>query len=70
MHLGRGAVDLVGEDEVVEERPTLELKTALLQGRYHTIVGEVAFDENGDVIRPLYEVIVKEGRFINNGEID
>ncbi len=46
-----------------------ELKAALLAGEYNTLMGEVAFDQFGDVVRPVYEVIVKEKKFYNNGEL-
>ena len=45
------------------------LKVALLQGEYESILGPVKFDSYGDVVRPVYEVIVKDGRFTNGGEI-
>lgn len=46
-----------------------ELKKALLAGEYDTLMGHVKFDQYGDVIRPVYEVIVREQQFHNNGEI-
>ena len=46
-----------------------ELKTELLKGKYDSILGPVAFDWFGDVLRPVYEVVVKDGRFKNAGEI-
>ncbi len=46
------------------------LKTALLQGRYHTSMGEIGFDANGDVIRPVYQVVVRNGQFVNSGVIN
>lgn len=45
------------------------LKNALLGGEYETLMGKVKFDRFGDVIRPVYEVTVKSGRFYNNGKI-
>ncbi|MBA3005845.1 MAG: ABC transporter substrate-binding protein [Proteobacteria bacterium] len=45
------------------------LKIALLQGEYESILGPVKFDNYGDVVRPVYEVIVRDGRFVNGGEI-
>lgn len=45
------------------------LKTAMLQGEYASILGPLKFDPFGDVIRPVYEVVVKEGKFVNGGEI-
>ncbi len=45
------------------------LKKALLQGKYESILGPLRFDEYGDVIRPVYEVVVREGKFANAGEI-
>lgn len=46
-----------------------ELKKALLAGEYDTLMGHVKFDRYGDVVRPIYEVIVREKQFRNNGEI-
>lgn len=46
-----------------------ELKKALLAGRYNTLMGQVKFDQYGDVVRPVYEVVVRGKRFRNNGEI-
>ncbi|MFH2122713.1 MAG: ABC transporter substrate-binding protein [Pseudomonadota bacterium] len=45
------------------------LKVALLQGEYESILGPLTFDSYGDVVRPVYEVMVRDGRFINGGEI-
>lgn len=45
------------------------LKTTLLQGEYQSILGPVKFDRYGDVVRPVYEVVVRDGRFTNSGEI-
>lgn len=45
------------------------LKVALLQGEYESVLGPVKFDSFGDVIRPVYEVVVKDNKFINGGEI-
>ena len=45
------------------------LKAALLQGEYESILGPLKFDRYGDVIRPVYEVVVRNGRFVNGGEI-
>ncbi len=46
-----------------------ELKKALLAGKYETLMGHVEFDTYGDVVRPVYEVIVSDKQFRNNGEI-
>jgi len=46
-----------------------ELKKALLAGRYNTLMGQLKFDQYGDVVRPVYEVIVQGKQFRNNGEI-
>jgi len=46
-----------------------ELKKALLAKEYDTLMGHVRFDPYGDVVRPVYEVIVREKQFYNNGEI-
>ncbi len=48
---------------------SIELKKALLAGEYDTLMGHVRFDSYGDVIRPVYEVVVREKQFRNNGEI-
>lgn len=45
------------------------LKTALLNDKFNSILGPVQFDASGDCIRPVYDVVVKDGRFINAGEI-
>ena len=45
------------------------LKTSLLEGQYQSILGPVKFDRYGDVVRPVYEVVVRDGRFVNKGEI-
>lgn len=45
------------------------LKQALLEGEYNTLMGRVSFDQYGDVIRPVYEVVVRDNQFHNNGEI-
>lgn len=45
------------------------LKTALLQGEYQTILGPIKFDGYGDVVRPVYEIVVRNGKFANGGEI-
>jgi len=46
-----------------------DLKNALLAGKYDTLMGHVQFDQYGDVVRPVYEVVVREKQFRNNGEI-
>ncbi|MEA3468947.1 MAG: ABC transporter substrate-binding protein [Thermodesulfobacteriota bacterium] len=46
-----------------------ELKKALLAGKYDTLMGHVQFDPYGDVIRPVYEVVIREKQFRNNGEL-
>ncbi len=46
-----------------------ELKAALLAGEYNTLMGHVKFDQFGDVIRPVYEVVVHDNQFRNMGEI-
>ena len=52
-----------------EEITALDLKKALLAREYETLMGHVAFDANGDVVRPVYEVKVSDGRFCNGGEL-
>ena len=46
-----------------------QLKTALLKDNFNSILGPVQFDAYGDCIRPVYDVVVKDGRFTNGGEI-
>jgi len=46
-----------------------ELKKQLLVQKFETILGEVQFDQYGDVIRPLYEVVVSDGHFLTKGVI-
>lgn len=46
-----------------------ELKKALLAKEYRTLLGRVRFDKYGDVLRPIYEIVVKDNQFHNNGEI-
>ncbi len=46
-----------------------ELKKQLLAKKYETLMGEVEFDRYGDVIRPVYEVVVSQGKFQTRGEI-
>ena len=51
------------------EITTKELKQNLLSGQYRTLMGDVGFDRFGDVVRPVYEVVVHKGRFRTRGEI-
>lgn len=46
-----------------------ELKKQLLAKKYETLMGEVEFDRYGDVVRPVYEVVVHQGKFQARGEI-
>jgi len=46
-----------------------DIKAALLAGKYGSILGPLQFDRFGDVIRPVYEISVTQGRFVNLGEI-
>ena len=48
---------------------SLELKTTLLNNRFDIIMGPVSFDRFGDVIRPVLEVRVKDGKFVMQGRI-
>ncbi len=41
----------------------------LLSETYQGFMGKVAFDEYGDVIRPVYEVTIRNGRFVLRREI-
>ncbi len=45
------------------------LKKALPAKEYNTLMGRVQFDRYGDVVRPVYEVVVRKKQFRNNGEI-
>lgn len=46
-----------------------ELKQALLAGDYQTLMGQVHFDEFGDVKRPVYQIIVRDGAFCTVKEL-
>ena len=52
-----------------KEITTAELKKQLLAKKYTTLMGEVKFDQYGDVIRPVYEVTVRDGKFQTKGKI-
>lgn len=52
-----------------EKITSAELKKQLLAKKYTTLMGEVEFDQYGDVIRPVYEVTVKDGTFQTKGEL-
>jgi len=43
------------------------LKKSLLSSEYNTILGPLRFDKYGDVVRPIYEVIVHDGQFFRKG---
>ncbi|MDA3971982.1 MAG: ABC transporter substrate-binding protein [Desulfobulbaceae bacterium] len=45
------------------------LKTAILAVEYDSILGRVGFDRFGDVVRPVYEVQVRDGELKTVGEI-
>lgn len=45
------------------------LKNALLESEFESILGTLRFDQYGDVVRPVYEVVVRDGHFVNGGEI-
>jgi len=58
--------------DALERCPTIttaNLKTALLAGEYQTLMGRVRFDRFGDVDRPIYEVVVRNGAFHTVGEL-
>ena len=58
--------------EALKQAPTptaQELKATLLAGQFETLLGTVRFDRYGDVERPIFAVQVKQGRFVNGGEI-
>ncbi len=46
-----------------------ELKRALLDKEYDTLMGHVAFDANGDVIRPVFEIKVSGAHFQRSREL-
>jgi branched-chain amino acid transport system substrate-binding protein len=52
-----------------KESTTNGLKKALLNGDYDTILGRLRFDKYGDVVRPVYEVLVHNNQFHSNGPI-
>jgi branched-chain amino acid transport system substrate-binding protein len=48
-----------------------ELKKALLEiSRFDSVMGPVRFDTFGDVVRPIFEIRVKNGKFYNAGQIE
>ncbi|HHD57496.1 MAG TPA: amino acid ABC transporter substrate-binding protein [Desulfobulbaceae bacterium] len=51
------------------ENTATGLKNALLDGEYNTILGHLHFDKYGDVVRPIYEVMVHDNQFQSNGSI-
>jgi branched-chain amino acid transport system substrate-binding protein len=54
-----------------EEITVSDLKKALLGlSNFDHVMGPVKFDAFGDVIRPIFEVRVKNGRFFNAGQIE
>ncbi len=46
-----------------------ELKRALIGGKFHTVMGELRFQKSGDVLRPVYEVMVQDGQFIRKSRL-
>ena len=46
-----------------------ELKKAILAGEYYTLMGHVRFDRYGDVKRPVYQIIVRDGAFYTVKEL-
>ncbi len=46
-----------------------ELKKQLAARPYQTVMGKLEFDRSGDVIRPIYEVVVENGLYRTRGEI-
>ncbi len=46
-----------------------EIAKALLKEHYRGLMGEVAFDQYGDVIRPVFEVTIHNGKFVLKGKI-
>ncbi len=41
-----------------------QIKEAILSGSYENLLGQVHFDQFGDVVRPIYEVEVENGEFV------
>ena len=53
------------------EISVLELKKALLAlTQFNGVMGPVRFDEFGDVVRPIFEIRIENGRFYNAGRIE
>ena len=52
-----------------KENTAIGLKNALLKGKYSSILGHLRFDKYGDVVRPIYEVMVHDNQFQSNGSI-
>ena len=46
-----------------------ELKRQLITTRFETIMGGVAFNQSCDVIRPIYELRVRDGQFVTMGTV-
>lgn len=47
-----------------------QIKRALLETtRYETVMGPLSFNAFGDVERPIYEILIRDGRFYNMGEL-
>ncbi len=40
-----------------------EIKEKLINGQYKTVMGTLRFDKNGDVVRPIYEIQIKNGQY-------
>lgn len=45
------------------------LKAQLIAGSFDTLMGSVRFDRYGDVIRPIFEVQVRDGRLMRVGRL-
>ncbi|MDY6791878.1 MAG: ABC transporter substrate-binding protein [Thermodesulfobacteriota bacterium] len=53
-----------------EEMSAPELKKALLNiSKFDSVMGPLRFDAFGDVIRPVFEIRIKNGKFHNEGQI-
>ena len=46
------------------------LKKQLLSGSFNTIMGKVRFNPFGDVKRPVYNILIRNGRFISQNKIE
>ncbi len=43
--------------------------SSLTKHTFHTIMGTMYIDEFGDTQRPMYEIVIEKGRYVNRGDI-